>query len=281
MPVRLPPVPRFTRPRQPPPPRLRPPKPGPLRPFRPRSSRKPLPRHQSSGFPQPAFPLRPLPTRSRRRRTATARRSPSKDAVNNASIVSRGSTAGRVTVGTKAGRTGLTAAIIATDRDRVQASRSVIVRRRARADNSTATHSRVGEIARHKWTVTARLRTGSTAASAASTEPQFGEGIVEVSGKGFGFLREAKRNFVQTPADVFVTPEVCRKYNLRDGQWIKGEVRRVLARPAAFPPDRPQRRGPGKVHEPAQFRRTDDASTRRSASGSKPFPSVTRRASWT
>ena len=65
-------------------------------------------------------------------------------------------------------------------------------------------------------------------------EPTFGEGIVEVSGKGFGFLREAKRNFVQTPADIFVTPEVCRKYNLRDGQWIKGEVRRSSRGPQLF-----------------------------------------------
>jgi transcription termination factor Rho len=66
------------------------------------------------------------------------------------------------------------------------------------------------------------------------TETQYGEGIVEVSGKGFGFLREAKRNFVQTPADVFVTPEVCRKYNLRDGQWIKGEIRRSSRGPQLF-----------------------------------------------
>ncbi|MGV3532072.1 MAG: transcription termination factor Rho, partial [Chthoniobacteraceae bacterium] len=53
-----------------------------------------------------------------------------------------------------------------------------------------------------------------------------GEGIVEISGKGFGFLRDAKRGFAQHPADVFVTPELVRKYNLRDGQWIKGETRR-------------------------------------------------------
>jgi transcription termination factor Rho len=66
------------------------------------------------------------------------------------------------------------------------------------------------------------------------TEIQYGEGIVEVSGKGFGFLREAKRNFVQTPADIFVTPEVCRKYNLRDGQWIKGEIRRSSRGPQLF-----------------------------------------------
>jgi transcription termination factor Rho len=52
------------------------------------------------------------------------------------------------------------------------------------------------------------------------------EGIVEVSGKGFGFLRDPKRAFVQHPNDVFVTPELCRSYNLRDGQWVKGLTRR-------------------------------------------------------
>jgi len=57
-------------------------------------------------------------------------------------------------------------------------------------------------------------------------EPQFAEGIVEVSGKGFGFLRDAKRSYVQSPQDVFVTPEIVRRFNLRDGQFIKGEVRR-------------------------------------------------------
>ena len=53
-----------------------------------------------------------------------------------------------------------------------------------------------------------------------------GEGIIEISGKGFGFIRDAKRSFAQTPMDIFVTPEVVRSYNLRDGQWIKGQTRR-------------------------------------------------------
>ncbi len=57
-------------------------------------------------------------------------------------------------------------------------------------------------------------------------EPVFAEGIVEVSGKGFGFLRDAKRNFSQHPNDIFVTPEVCRRFTLRDGMWIRGEIRR-------------------------------------------------------
>lgn len=53
-----------------------------------------------------------------------------------------------------------------------------------------------------------------------------GEGIIEVSGKGFGFLRDAKRNYVQSPSDIFVSPEMVRRFNLRDGQLIQGDVRR-------------------------------------------------------
>jgi len=64
--------------------------------------------------------------------------------------------------------------------------------------------------------------------------PTYAEGIVEVSGKGFGFLREPKRNFTQSNNDVFVTPEVIRKHNLRDGMWIKGETRRGPRGPQLF-----------------------------------------------
>ncbi len=57
-------------------------------------------------------------------------------------------------------------------------------------------------------------------------EPTYAEGVVEVSGKGFGFLREAKRAYAATQNDIFVTPEVIRQFNLRDGVFIKGETRR-------------------------------------------------------
>src|SRR5512132_776137 len=57
-------------------------------------------------------------------------------------------------------------------------------------------------------------------------EPEYGEGVIEISGKGFGFLRDPKRNFVQTPQDIFVTPEIIRRFALRDGMWIQGETRR-------------------------------------------------------
>src|SRR5205807_9949843 len=57
-------------------------------------------------------------------------------------------------------------------------------------------------------------------------ETEFGEGIIEISGKGFGFLRDPKRNFIQAPQDIFVTPEIVRRFGLRDGMWIYGETRR-------------------------------------------------------
>ena len=64
--------------------------------------------------------------------------------------------------------------------------------------------------------------------------PTYADGIVEVSGKGFGFLREARRNYTQSNNDIFVTPELVRKYGLRDGMWIKGETRRGNRGPQMF-----------------------------------------------
>ncbi len=64
--------------------------------------------------------------------------------------------------------------------------------------------------------------------------PVYAEGIVEVSGKGFGFLRESKRNYAQSNNDIFVTPEVVRKHGLRDGMWIRGETRRGSRGPQLF-----------------------------------------------
>ena len=51
------------------------------------------------------------------------------------------------------------------------------------------------------------------------------EGILEISGKGFGFLREPEKDYRQTPDDVFVTPEIVRNFGLRDGLWINAETR--------------------------------------------------------
>ena len=56
--------------------------------------------------------------------------------------------------------------------------------------------------------------------------PMEGSGFVELSPKGFGFLRQADRNFYQTNKDTFIPPDMVRDFGLRDGLIIKGEVRR-------------------------------------------------------
>ena len=78
------------------------------------------------------------------------------------------------------------------------------------------------------------LEASPAAVDIAKYEPVFGEGLIEVSGKGFGFLRDPKRNYTQSPQDIFVTPEVVRKHALRDGLWIKGEIRRGSRGPQLF-----------------------------------------------
>jgi transcription termination factor Rho len=85
----------------------------------------------------------------------------------------------------------------------------------------------------------ATVEPGSPAVAASplapsTVAPTYAEGVVEVSGKGFGFLREPRRNFSQSNNDVFVTPEVVRKHALRDGMWIKGETRRGSRGPQLF-----------------------------------------------
>ncbi len=84
-------------------------------------------------------------------------------------------------------------------------------------------------------------------------EPVFAEGIVEVSGKGFGFLRNPKRNFTQSNNDIFVTPEVVRRHNLRDGVWIKGQIRRGSRGPQLFVCTEIEGEDPEKFSNPPIF----------------------------
>ena len=110
-------------------------------------------------------------------------------------------------------------------------------------------------------------------------EPVFAEGIVEVSGKGFGFLRDPKRNFVQSPTDVFVTPEVFRRYALRDGIGSKAKSAVAIAAPKciASPPSKARTR-PTTATPPLRGTHVHQPQQRIS---SKPSPIATPRASWT
>jgi transcription termination factor Rho len=55
-------------------------------------------------------------------------------------------------------------------------------------------------------------------------EPQIHEGWLEISEKGFGFLRSAKGHFAPKPTDVFLTPDSIKRLGLREGCQIKCTV---------------------------------------------------------
>ena len=52
-----------------------------------------------------------------------------------------------------------------------------------------------------------------------------GEGVLEILPDGFGFLRAVDYNYLPGPDDIYVSPSQIRRFNLRTGDTITGEVR--------------------------------------------------------
>lgn len=52
--------------------------------------------------------------------------------------------------------------------------------------------------------------------------PEPASGILEMSPKGYGFLRRREMSFAQHPQDAFIAPEFVRKYGLREGMQVIG-----------------------------------------------------------
>ena len=52
-----------------------------------------------------------------------------------------------------------------------------------------------------------------------------GSGVLEVLNDGFGFLRAPEANYLPGPDDIYVTPNQIRKYSLKTGDTISGEIR--------------------------------------------------------
>jgi transcription termination factor Rho len=53
----------------------------------------------------------------------------------------------------------------------------------------------------------------------------YGEGTLEVLPDGFGFLRSAKHHYQSSPDDIYVSPSQIRKFGLRDGMMVAGQIR--------------------------------------------------------
>ena len=53
----------------------------------------------------------------------------------------------------------------------------------------------------------------------------FGVGVLEVLQDGFGFLRSPEANYLPGPDDIYVSPSQVRRFGLRTGDTVEGEIR--------------------------------------------------------
>ncbi|PZU51115.1 MAG: transcription termination factor Rho [Sphingomonas sp.] len=66
---------------------------------------------------------------------------------------------------------------------------------------------------------------GILKAKADSGEEIIGSGTVEVLADGFGFLRSADANYLAGPDDIYLQPSMVRRWGIRTGDTIEGEIR--------------------------------------------------------
>ena len=55
--------------------------------------------------------------------------------------------------------------------------------------------------------------------------PIFGDGVLEVLSDGFGFLRSPESNYLPGPDDIYVSPSQVRRFGLRTGDTVQGQIR--------------------------------------------------------
>ncbi|HEY2066237.1 MAG TPA: transcription termination factor Rho [Gemmatimonadaceae bacterium] len=56
-------------------------------------------------------------------------------------------------------------------------------------------------------------------------EPLVGEGVLEVLPEGYGFLRSQHWNYLYSPDDIYVSPSQIKRFDLRTGDTVSGQVR--------------------------------------------------------
>ncbi|NLG42165.1 MAG: transcription termination factor Rho, partial [Phycisphaerae bacterium] len=53
----------------------------------------------------------------------------------------------------------------------------------------------------------------------------YGEGVLEILPDGFGFLRSPEYNYLPCPDDIYVSPSQIRRFGLRNGHIVAGQIR--------------------------------------------------------
>ena len=52
-----------------------------------------------------------------------------------------------------------------------------------------------------------------------------GLGVIEIMQDGFGFLRSPESNYLPGPDDIYISPSQIKKFSLRTGDSVEGEIR--------------------------------------------------------
>jgi transcription termination factor Rho len=58
-----------------------------------------------------------------------------------------------------------------------------------------------------------------------SDTPIYGDGVLEILTDGFGFLRSPESNYLPGPDDIYVSPSQVRRFGLRTGDTVEGQIR--------------------------------------------------------
>ncbi|MDB5367142.1 MAG: transcription termination factor Rho [Rhodospirillales bacterium] len=53
----------------------------------------------------------------------------------------------------------------------------------------------------------------------------FGGGVLEILSDGFGFLRSPEENYLPGPDDIYISPQQVRRFGLRTGDTVEGQIR--------------------------------------------------------
>jgi transcription termination factor Rho len=56
-------------------------------------------------------------------------------------------------------------------------------------------------------------------------ESVYGEGVLEILSEGFGFLRSTDSNYLPGPDDIYISPSQIKRFGLRTGDTISGQIR--------------------------------------------------------
>ncbi len=69
------------------------------------------------------------------------------------------------------------------------------------------------------------LQSQAAAGGNESEQVMIGEGVLEILEDGFGFLRSPNYNYLPSPDDIYVSPSQIRRFNLRTGDSVSGQIR--------------------------------------------------------